>query len=36
MNELLETQSKTLDEFKRVIKANMLSHAYLIDQASSK
>ncbi|MFD1418974.1 DNA polymerase III subunit delta' [Companilactobacillus keshanensis] len=36
MNELLETQSKILDEFQKVIQANMLSHAYLIDKASSK
>jgi DNA polymerase III, gamma/tau subunits len=35
MEDLLEEQPKVLHEFQKIIQANMLSHAYLIDQASS-
>ena len=33
---LLEEQPRVVNEFKKIINSNMLSHAYLIDNASSK
>ncbi|WP_125565640.1 DNA polymerase III subunit delta' [Companilactobacillus insicii] len=36
MENLLEEQTRVLHEFQKIIKSNMLSHAYLIDNASSK
>lgn len=36
MQSLLEEQPKVVEEFQKIISSNMLSHAYLIDNASSK
>jgi len=36
MESLVEEQPKVVQEFKKIIASNMLSHAYLIDDASSK
>jgi DNA polymerase III, gamma/tau subunits len=36
MESLVEEQPKVVHEFQKAISANMLSHAYLIDSASSK
>ena len=36
MENLLEEQPKVVQEFQKIISSNMLSHAYLIDNASSK
>ncbi|KRK79810.1 DNA polymerase III subunit delta' [Companilactobacillus nodensis] len=36
MENLLEEQPRVLREFQKIIQSNMLSHAYLIDSASSK
>jgi len=36
MESLVEEQPKVVQEFQKIISANMLSHAYLIDSASSK
>ncbi|MFC6175690.1 DNA polymerase III subunit delta' [Companilactobacillus huachuanensis] len=36
MESLLEEQPRVVNEFKKIISTNMLSHAYLIDNASSK
>ncbi len=36
MENLLEEQPKVVQEFQKIISSNMLSHAYLIDSASSQ
>lgn len=36
MESLVEEQPKVVQEFQKIISTNMLSHAYLIDSASSK
>jgi len=36
MESLVEEQPKVVQEFQKIISSNMLSHAYLIDSASSK
>jgi DNA polymerase III, gamma/tau subunits len=36
MESLLEEQPRVVHEFQKIISTNMLSHAYLIDSASSK
>lgn len=36
MGNLIEEQPRVLREFQKIIQSNMLSHAYLIDSASSK
>jgi DNA polymerase-3 subunit delta' len=36
MEDIVQEQPKVIEEFQKIIRANMLSHAYLIDSASSQ